>query len=140
MKEFKLYLNTGRAIAQAVSRRLLTAGARVRARVRSCWICGGQSDGGADFLRVLRLPLPIDIPLIAPQSPSSITWCWYNRPNGGRSTKWTQSHTMRENRNIIYLNTLKTKFILNNVSKIQFVPHRKYYASATKSSRLMMYA
>jgi hypothetical protein len=34
----------GRAIAQADSRRLLTAAARVRAQVTSCGICGGQND------------------------------------------------------------------------------------------------
>jgi hypothetical protein len=33
----------GRAIAQAASRRLPTAAARVRSQVRSCGICGGQS-------------------------------------------------------------------------------------------------
>jgi hypothetical protein len=49
-------------LAQAVSRRLPTAAARVRAQVRSCGICGGQSGTGADFLRVLRIPLPILIP------------------------------------------------------------------------------
>jgi hypothetical protein len=43
----------------------------VRARVWSCGICGGQSGTGAGFLRVLRFPLPIFIPTIAPQSPSS---------------------------------------------------------------------
>jgi hypothetical protein len=32
-------------------------------------ICGGQSGAGAGFLRVLRFPLPIFIPPIAPQSP-----------------------------------------------------------------------
>jgi hypothetical protein len=32
------------------------------------------------FLRVFRFPLPIFIPLIAPQSPSSLTRRWYNRP------------------------------------------------------------
>jgi hypothetical protein len=69
-----------RAIAQAVSRRLPTAAARVRAWVRSCAICGGQSGTGVGFLRVLRFPLPIFIPPIAPQSPSSIFWGWYNRP------------------------------------------------------------
>jgi hypothetical protein len=57
---------TGRAEAQAVSRRLSTAAARVRTRVRSCGIFGGQSDIGAGFLRVLRFPLPIRIPPIAP--------------------------------------------------------------------------
>jgi hypothetical protein len=58
----------GRAIAQAVSRSLPTAAARVRARVWSNGICGGPSGAGAGFLRVLRFPLPIFIP---PNSPSS---------------------------------------------------------------------
>jgi hypothetical protein len=64
----------GRAIAQVVSRWLPTAAARVRARVWSSGICGGQNGAGAGFLRVLRFPLPIIIPPIAPQSPSSIIW------------------------------------------------------------------
>jgi hypothetical protein len=64
----------GRAIAQAVSRWLPTAAARVRSRVWSSGICGGQNGAGAGFLRVLRFPLPIFIPPIAPQSPSSIIW------------------------------------------------------------------
>jgi hypothetical protein len=71
----------GRAIAQEVSRRFPTAAARVRAQVKSCGICGGQSDTAARFLRVLRFPLPILIPPTAPHSSSSsIIWCWYNRP------------------------------------------------------------
>jgi hypothetical protein len=37
---------SGRAMAQAVSRRPLTAEDRVRARVNPCGICGGQSDTG----------------------------------------------------------------------------------------------
>jgi hypothetical protein len=53
---------------------------RVRTRVRSCGICGGQSGTGARFLRVLRFPLSVLIPPLAPQSPSSIIWGWYNRP------------------------------------------------------------
>jgi hypothetical protein len=35
-----------RAISQAVSSRLLTAKARVRAQVSPCGICGGHSDSG----------------------------------------------------------------------------------------------
>jgi hypothetical protein len=70
----------GHAIAQAVSRWLPTTAAQVRARVWSCGICGGQSGTGAGFLQVLRFPLPIFIPPIAPQSPSSIIWGLYNRP------------------------------------------------------------
>jgi hypothetical protein len=67
-------------MAQAVSRWLPTAAARVRAWVWSCGICGGQSGAGAGFLRVLQFPLPIFIPPIALQSPSSIIWGLYNRP------------------------------------------------------------
>jgi hypothetical protein len=70
----------GRTIAQVVSRRFPTEAAQVRARVRSCGIFGGQSGAGAGFLRVLRFPLPIFIPPISPQSPSSIIWGWYSRP------------------------------------------------------------
>jgi hypothetical protein len=60
----------GRAIAQAVSRQVPTAAARVRAHVRSCGICGGQIGTGAGFLRVLRFPLPMLIPAAAPHSSS----------------------------------------------------------------------
>jgi hypothetical protein len=73
-------VSDGRAIAQAVNRWLPTAAARVRTQVWSCGICGGQSGAGASFLRVLRVPLPIFIPPVAPQSPSSIIWGLYNRP------------------------------------------------------------
>jgi hypothetical protein len=45
-----LTLTCGRAIAQAVSRRLTTAAARVRAEVRSRGICGGQSGFPCRFL------------------------------------------------------------------------------------------
>jgi hypothetical protein len=38
-----------RAMAQAVSRRPLTAEAQVRALVSTCGICGGQSGTGTDF-------------------------------------------------------------------------------------------
>jgi hypothetical protein len=63
-------ISLSRAIAQAVSRRLPTAAARVRTQLRSCGICCGQSGTGAGFLRVLRFPLPIRIPPVAPHSSS----------------------------------------------------------------------
>jgi hypothetical protein len=56
------------SVARAVSRWLPTAAVRVRARVWSSWICGGQCGAGAGFLLVIRFPLPIFIP---PNSPSS---------------------------------------------------------------------
>jgi hypothetical protein len=64
---YKVNYIIGRAIAQAVSCWLPTAAARVRARVWSNGICGGQSGAGAGFLRVLRFPLPF----IPPNSSSS---------------------------------------------------------------------
>jgi hypothetical protein len=52
----------GRAIAQAVSRRLPTAAALVRAQARLYGTFGRESDFEADFLRVLRFLLSILIP------------------------------------------------------------------------------
>jgi hypothetical protein len=67
-RESSLRDTKGRAIAQAVSRWLPTATARVQTRVWSSGICGGQSGAGEGFLRVFRFPLPIFVP---PNSPSS---------------------------------------------------------------------
>jgi hypothetical protein len=44
------YPHVGRAIAQAVSRRVPTAATRVLIQIRSFGICGGQSGTGAGFL------------------------------------------------------------------------------------------
>jgi hypothetical protein len=86
----------GRAIAEAVSRRIPTAAALVRALVMTCGICGKQSGTEAGFLRVLRFSVPALIPPTAPHS-SSIVRGWYNRPISCRRTKWTQSHPTPRN-------------------------------------------
>jgi hypothetical protein len=74
----------GRAVAQAVSRWLPTAAARVRVRA-ACEVCGGQSGTGAGFLRVLRFPLPI----IFHQFLHHHNHPGHNRPISGRSAEWT---------------------------------------------------
>jgi hypothetical protein len=63
----------GRAIAQAVSNRLPTGASRVRAQVRSCGICGGQSGTVVGFPGALPFPLPIIIPPTAHYHLSSRT-------------------------------------------------------------------
>jgi hypothetical protein len=47
---------------QAVSRRPLSADARVKSHAISCGICGGQSGAGIIFFRVLQLSTVIFIP------------------------------------------------------------------------------
>jgi hypothetical protein len=42
-------VEVGRAMAQVVSRRPLTAEARLRDRVNPCGVCGGQSGTGTGF-------------------------------------------------------------------------------------------
>jgi hypothetical protein len=64
----------GAAPGQAVSRCPPTVAIRVRARFRSCGICGGQSGIGAGFFLSTSVSLPIFIPPISPQSPSFIIW------------------------------------------------------------------
>jgi hypothetical protein len=72
-------LDNSKSVNRLKGYSVITAVARVRARVWSCGICGGQSGTVAGFLRLLRFPLPIFISPIAPQSQSSIIWPWYNR-------------------------------------------------------------
>jgi hypothetical protein len=51
----------GHVMAQAVSRRPLTAEAQVHAWVNPCGICGGQSGTGTGFLRVFGFPRQLAI-------------------------------------------------------------------------------
>jgi hypothetical protein len=63
---------------QAVSRRLPTAAVRVRSQVRSCGICGKQSDTVGRFSPSTSVSLLV---LISPNAPhSSVIQGWYNRP------------------------------------------------------------
>jgi hypothetical protein len=78
----------GCVIAQAVSRWLPTAAARVRAWVWSSGICGRKSGDGAGFLRVPRFP---PAKLHSPKfSIIIIIRGRYNRPFSGRRAEWTQ--------------------------------------------------
>jgi hypothetical protein len=79
-------MEEGRVVAQAVSRRIPTAAARVHVRA-AYEVCGGQSGTGPGILRVFRFPLPI----ISPISPSSYSPLGsHNRPISGRSAELTQ--------------------------------------------------
>jgi hypothetical protein len=63
-----LELSSRRAIAPAVTLRLFSTATRVQSKIRYCGICDGQSGSGEYFLRVLRFPLPTDIPQTDPCS------------------------------------------------------------------------
>jgi hypothetical protein len=93
----------GRTIVQVVSRRLPTTATPVQAQFMSCGICGGQIGSGAGFLQVLWLPMLIFIPPIAPQSPSSVIWGWYNRPVVAAVPSGLKSHSSKNNNNKKYL-------------------------------------
>jgi hypothetical protein len=71
-------MKQGRAIAQAVSHWLPTAAGRVRSRVWSSGICGGQSGGGVSFPQVFRFPLPIFYS--TKFSILTVTWGRYKKP------------------------------------------------------------
>jgi hypothetical protein len=80
--------NEGRAIG--VSRWLPTAAARVRTRVWSSGICGGQSGAGGRFS-----PSTSVSPASLHSTKSSIitiTRGRYNRSFSGRRAEWTQFH------------------------------------------------
>jgi hypothetical protein len=79
-----------RATEQAFSRRFPCTAARIRARVRSCGICGEQRGTGNSFLRVPSIP-----PIVR-RSSSFITRGSYNRRNSGRSTSLTSTQEIKK--------------------------------------------
>jgi hypothetical protein len=106
---FEVTMVSGRAIAQAVSRRLPNAAARVQTRVGMWDFVMDKSGAGAGFLLELRLPLPIYIPSCSPQS-SSLS------PEAGTiGQEWPQclySHSPKKTKNngikndLLYFNYL----------------------------------
>jgi hypothetical protein len=82
-----LSLISGRAMAQVVSRRLVSAKARVRAEVNQSGICGGIRDTGTGqaSLRVFQFLLSVSFHRGSPCS--HITWGLDSRPVGGRSSE-----------------------------------------------------
>jgi hypothetical protein len=56
LSRISFYLADGRAVVQAVSRRLRKEAVRIQSQVSSCGICSGLSGTGAGFLRELGSP------------------------------------------------------------------------------------
>jgi hypothetical protein len=81
-------------MAQAVSRRPLTAEARVRGQVSPCGICGGQSGTGIDCSPRSSVSPYQYQSTVDPYS--YIIWRINNRPAGGSSSD-IQSHTINMN-------------------------------------------
>jgi hypothetical protein len=69
--------------------------------------CGGQSGAGVGFLRVLRFPLPIFIPPIAPKIILIYHRGLYNRPKRpqyqGLRYLGAQSHPTNNNKKNMYI-------------------------------------
>jgi hypothetical protein len=82
----------GRVLAEAVSRRLVTAGARVRSQVTPCEICGGQN-----YIRTGCLPFgfPLCHSTSAPYSSSSRDWC-YQKDKPAKPGKLPKSNALPE--------------------------------------------
>jgi hypothetical protein len=90
-----------------------------------------KSGTEAAFLRVLRFPLPILIPLTPPHS-SSIIRSQYNRPVSGRRTKWTQSHPTPRNRK-----NKKERLLRNELLRLSFqIMAMKFFRSNNMKENL----
>jgi hypothetical protein len=102
-------------MAHAVSRRPLAAEVRVRARVRPCEICGGQSGTGTAFSPNSSVSLPVSCHHGSPYS--YIIWEMNNSPVGSRSSE-TSSHPigMNNNSNKNNINNLIKTGVKTNLS------------------------
>jgi hypothetical protein len=84
-----MYNSKDPAIVQALISWLTTAAARVRAQVNSCG--PDKMALGQVFSEYFVFPPTILIPPSPPQSSSTITQGWSNRPISGGRTKWSVS-------------------------------------------------
>jgi hypothetical protein len=78
----------GRAITQAVSPWRPTAAARVRARIRSCGICGGKVALVHVFSQYFGFACQLSFHRLL--HTLIIIRDWYSRQNSGRCNEWTQ--------------------------------------------------
>jgi hypothetical protein len=81
----------GRAIAQAVSRRLLAAETGIHAQVSPCGICGGQKWHWDRFFSE-SFGFPLSVSLHRYSVFTRIMWGMGNGPISGRSSTGTKSH------------------------------------------------
>jgi hypothetical protein len=86
--ERKPIFSQGRAIAQAVSRRLSLLRPGFEPRSGRVGLLVDEVALGQVFFEYFGFLMPILIPPTAPHS-SSIVRGWYNRPVSDRRTKWT---------------------------------------------------
>jgi hypothetical protein len=99
-------------------------------------------DKVAGFLQEFQFPLPILI-LTAPPSSSCIIQGWYNRPNCGQRTKWTQvSHYPKKLNNCYNIITvmlfLLFIFIIFYITKVWFLANM-FFLLVGKKWKVILY-
>jgi hypothetical protein len=111
------HMNNCRAMAQTVNGRPLTAEARVRARVGTCGVCGGQSGTGTDRYVSEFFGFSLSTPFHHGSPHSYIMRGINNRPAGGRSSE-TSSYAIDMN--------MKIHFILSSLYD-QILPMNSFF-------------
>jgi hypothetical protein len=90
-------------MAEEISRRLLTAEVRVRARISPFGICCEEISLGQGFLRVFRFsPVSIILSWLALHAHISPGGCTHNKPVDGSSSE-TTPHPISMNKNNEYV-------------------------------------